>query len=61
MDEARLFGIMDCLLEVRIGKTNVTADALSSPPGMRALGTEAVNRAQAEWPSRRLRYGPAPS
>jgi hypothetical protein len=40
--ETGVFGVADRLLEVRIRKTDITANALSSPPGMRALGTEAA-------------------
>jgi hypothetical protein len=40
--ETGLFGVADRRFEVRICKTDITANAFSSPPGMRALGTEAV-------------------
>ena len=42
MDETGLFGVRDCLLKVRPRKTDIAADAFSSPPGMRAVGTQAV-------------------
>jgi hypothetical protein len=40
--ETGLFGVADRLLEVRIRKADVTADARSSPPGMRAVDAEAM-------------------
>jgi hypothetical protein len=40
--EPGLLGVADRLLKVRIRKADVTADAFSSPPGMRAVDGEAV-------------------
>lgn len=40
--ETGFFGVPDRLLEVRIRKTEISADALSLPPGMRALAAQAV-------------------
>jgi hypothetical protein len=40
--ETGLFGVPDRLLEARIRKADITADAFSSPPGMRGLGAKAM-------------------
>ena len=37
-----LLGVVERLVEGQARKTDVTADAFSSPPGMQALGAEAV-------------------
>jgi hypothetical protein len=36
------FAVVERLYELRTREANVAVDALSSPPGMRALGSEAV-------------------
>jgi hypothetical protein len=40
--ETGLLGVADRALKLRISQADVAADALSPPPGMRCLGTEAV-------------------
>ena len=42
MDEPSLFGVADRLVEGQTCKTDIATDALGSPPGMRGLGTKAV-------------------
>ena len=40
--ETGLLGVADRLVEGRTGKTDIATDALGSPPGMRDLGSKAV-------------------
>ena len=42
MDQTGLFGVADRLFEGQTCKAHITTDAFCSPPGMRGLGTKAV-------------------
>ena len=54
--ETGLLGVADRLVEGETRKTDIATDALGSPPGMRGLGTEAVElgdeRRRSLWPTR---------